>query len=292
MNKPLLSVRVPVVALCVCLLGATACSLRGGADNAGAPGAPVAADTVATACDTVVTGVPVSEIPAGAAVLLEAYPDMVKSYADNRLTLADGTVVEYDDGREKDFVTMLDHSDPEDMFSMTYSRQSPPEYLADAGRSRCEQLFKAMYGASAAKVRSHLVPVSWFGQKVDFTAVNGAADSLRAVAAELAAYPELKPYLKSSGAFYWRKVRGAERQSAHSYGIAFDIAVDKSDYWLWKNPRAAETDRIAYHNRIPAQLVDVFERHGFIWGGAWYHYDTMHFEFRPEILRYAARQRR
>ncbi len=292
MNKPLLSVRVPVVALCVCLLGATACSLRGGADNAGAPGTPVAADTVATACDTVVTGVPVSEIPAGAAVLLEAYPDMVKSYADNRLTLADGTEIEYDDGREKDFVTMLDHSDPEDMFSMTYSRQSPPEYLADAGRSRCESLFKAMYGASAAEVRRHLVPVSWFGQQVDFTAVNGAADSLRAVAAELAAYPELKPYLKSSGAFYWRKVRGAERQSAHSYGIAFDIAVDKSDYWLWKNSRAAETDRIAYHNRIPAQLVDVFERHGFIWGGAWYHYDTMHFEFRPEILRYAAGQRR
>lgn len=280
------------MALCVCLLGATACSLRSGADAAGTPGAAVVPDTVATACDTVAVRVPVPDIPAGAAALLDAYPDMVKSYADNRLTLADGTEIEYDDGREKDCVTMLDHSDPEDMFSMTYSRQSPPEYLADAGRSRCEQLFKAMYGASAAEVRSHLVPVSWFGQKVDFTAVNGAADSLRAVAAELAAYPELKPYLKSSGSFYWRKVRGAERQSAHSYGIAFDIAVDKSDYWLWKNSRAAETDRIAYHNRIPAQLVDVFERHGFIWGGAWYHYDTMHFEFRPEILRYAARQRR
>lgn len=292
MNKPMLSRPVPAVVLSACLLGATACSLRSGADAAGAPGAAVVPDTVATACDTVAARVPVPDIPAGAAALLDAYPDMVKSYADNRLTLADGTEIEYDDGREKDFVTMLDHSDPEDMFSMTYSRQSPPEYLADAGRSRCEQLFKAMYGASAAEVRRHLVPVSWFGQQVDFTAVNGAADSLRAVAAELAAYPELKPYLKSSGAFYWRKVRGAERQSAHSYGIAFDIAVDKSDYWLWKNSRAAETDRIAYHNRIPAQLVDVFERHGFIWGGAWYHYGTMHFEFRPEILRYAAGQRR
>jgi hypothetical protein len=28
----------------------------------------------------------------------------------------------------------------------------------------------------------------------------------------------------------------------------------------------------------------VFEKHGFIWGGKWYHYDTMHFEYRPELL--------
>jgi len=35
---------------------------------------------------------------------------------------------------------------------------------------------------------------------------------------------------------------------------------------------------------MPQQIVDIFERHGFIWGGKWYHYDTMHFEYRPELL--------
>ena len=30
--------------------------------------------------------------------------------------------------------------------------------------------------------------------------------------------------------------------------------------------------------------LEIFERHGFIWGGKWYHYDTMHFEYRPELL--------
>lgn len=83
-------------------------------------------------------------------------------------------------------------------------------------------------------------------------------------------------------------MRGARRQSAHSYDIAFDVGVEHSDYWLWKNPGAAETDRISYANRIPHELVEIFRRHGFIWGGAWYHYDTMHFEFRPEILRFAS----
>jgi hypothetical protein len=26
------------------------------------------------------------------------------------------------------------------------------------------------------------------------------------------------------------------------------------------------------------------ERRSFVWGGRWYHYDTMHFEYRPELV--------
>ena len=40
----------------------------------------------------------------------------------------------------------------------------------------------------------------------------------------------------------------------------------------------------AYKNRIPMEIVRIFEKHGFIWGGRWSHYDTMHFEYRPELL--------
>ena len=224
-------------------------------------------------------------VPKGAAILLKAYPNFIKKYENGQLHLSDGTKITYDDGRDKTFLQKLDDADPEDMFAFKYNRRSwTPEYLQDAGRSRCEQLFKKMYGASDAQVRKNLVSVPWFGQKVLFTKINGAADSLRAVAAELARHPNLRPYLKSSGTFYWRKVRGANRQSAHSYGMTIDIGVDKSDYWLWKNPGKGETERITYANRIPHELVLIFEKHGFIWGGRWYHYDTMHFEFRPEIL--------
>ena len=38
------------------------------------------------------------------------------------------------------------------------------------------------------------------------------------------------------------------------------------------------------HHDSGSEIVDIFERHGFIWGGKWYHYDTMHFEHRPELL--------
>ncbi len=46
----------------------------------------------------------------------------------------------------------------------------------------------------------------------------------------------------------------------------------------------APNGHIAYKNEIPWEIVRIFEAHGFIWGGKWYHYDTMHFEYRPELL--------
>ena len=54
-----------------------------------------------------------------------------------------------------------------------------------------------------------------------------------------------------------------------------DIGFGRTDW---------ETAQIAYRDRMPPEIVDIFERHGFIWGGKWYHYDTMHFEYRPELL--------
>ncbi len=87
-------------------------------------------------------------VPKGAAILLKAYPNFIKKYENGQLHLSDGTKITYDDGRDKTFLQKLDDADPEDMFAFKYNRRSwTPEYLQDAGRSRCEQLFKKMYGA-------------------------------------------------------------------------------------------------------------------------------------------------
>lgn len=245
-------------------------------------------DDISFAADTVVKIQENSGLDPKGKALLDAYPGFIAKINDNTVIFKDGTSMPFDDGKEKDFETRLDNSDIEDMFFVKYRTDSlPPEYLADAGRSRCEELFKKMYGASAAEVGKNLVTVPWFGKNIKFTSVNGGAEQLRKVAEEIAAYPELKKYVDCSGTFYWRPVRGAKRLSAHSYGIAIDIGVKSSDYWLWKNPKASETSKILYANRMPRKLVEIFERHGFIWGGAWYHYDTMHFEYRPEIIAYS-----
>lgn len=229
------------------------------------------------------------EIPVGAQALIDSYPKFIKGFHEGKILFYDGDSIVYDDGKEKNFETMLDNSDLEDMFYSVYSlnnEKNEPPYLSDAGRSRSESLFRKMYGDSPKDVRKSLVKIEWFGKTIEFTSINGAAEQLKKVCKELAQYPELNRYLESSGTFYWRQVRGANRLSAHSYGIAIDIGVKYSDYWRWKYPNAKETTQIKYTNRIPHKIVDIFHKYGFIWGGAWYHFDTMHFEYRPEILRY------
>ena len=224
-------------------------------------------------------------VPMKAQTLIDAYPDMHLTYRDNKIVFPDGTEIVYDDGKQKNFVETLDYSDVEDMFSMEYDTTSAaPKYLNDCGRSRSEALFNKMYGSTAAEVQKNLVKIEWFGQQIPITKINGVDKHLTAVYQELKDRPELRKYLLQASSFYWRQVRGANRLSAHSYGIAFDINVANSNYWLWANKGKTETDSIKYANRIPMEIVRIFERHGFIWGGRWYHYDTMHFEYRPEFL--------
>jgi len=225
------------------------------------------------------------DVPHAARVLMAAYPDQHLSYSDGCLWFPDSTAVMVDDGRDKNAVERMDDCDLADMFVLDYDTTvAVPAYQQDCGRARCEAFFKQMYGGDETAVRSNLVPVDWLGDTVLFSRINGAAEHLKAVAADLEQQPQLQRYLKSSGTFCWRTVSGTQRLSAHSYGIAIDIGVDYSDYWQWRNPRASETDTIVYSNHFPLEVVRVFERHGFIWGGRWYHYDTMHFEYRPEYF--------
>lgn len=224
------------------------------------------------------------DIPIGASILINAYPDFIKEYREGKLFLSDGTSIKYDSGKKKTFLDKLDNAEPVDIFAWEYKKTTKPNYCVDPGRGRCDYLFKLMYGSTSAEVQKRMETVDWFGTKVRFSSINGAADSLRAVCREIKKHQNLLKYTKTAGTFNWRKISGTNRQSAHSYGIAIDICVSKSNYWKWDNPRKKETDSIKYNNRIPMELVEIFERHGFIWGGRWYHYDTMHFEFRPELL--------
>ena len=87
-----------------------------------------------------------------------------------------------------------------------------------------------------------------------------------------------------AGTFVWRLISGTNRLSMHSYGVAIDINLNLSHYWQWDCRCKDENVPLSYRNKIAAQVVEIFEKHGFIWGGKWYHYDTMHFEYRRELL--------
>ncbi len=169
-----------------------------------------------------------------------------------------------------------------DQFSIPYPRGCPlrtPGNDDDPGRLRNEPFFRAMYGGLRTEVAKTLKPVKWFGSTLQATTTNDVDERLVAVAAELAQRPDLARYLsRPGGGFNWRKIAGENVLSMHSFGIAFDINVAFSDYWRWIG--GVRT----YRNRIPCEIGEVFERHGFIWGAKWFHFDTMHFEYRPELL--------
>lgn len=217
--------------------------------------------------------------------LLIAYPDFLDSAADNILYWKDGTEMIYHDGiSDKNHDDLLNNPDIEDMMFQKYEKgtewKSPPDFNFEPGRIRYEPFFLKMYGNNEDEVRNNLTEVEWVdGSVVLFTKINSADKNLKSVVNELKDLPEeYQKYLKNiGGTFYWRVIAGTNRLSTHSFGIAIDINTKYSDYWKWNG-------NTEYVNRIPIEIATVFEKYGFIWGGKWYHYDTMHFEFRPELL--------
>lgn len=90
--------------------------------------------------------------------------------------------------------------------------------------------------------------------------------------------------------FSWRPIAGTASLSYHSYGAAIDFlsnaTAGKEVYWRWARDRYPEWYILPYEKRFspPEAFIRAFEKRGFIWGGKWFYFDTMHFEYRPEIL--------
>jgi hypothetical protein len=192
------------------------------------------------------------------------------------------TRIPWDDGRTKSPEERLAQPDVEDAFAQPYVTgplrpvTTPDE---DPGRVRLDAVLRAAYPAR------DLVRVDFAGHRVRMHAK--AAPALARVSARLAkvaaADPAARPWLaKLGGTVNARNIAGTDRPSAHSWGIAIDLAPDLSDYWRWRHGAP-------WRNSMPQAIVDAFEAEGFIWGGRWYHYDTMHFEYRPELLDGACR---
>ncbi len=225
--------------------------------------------------------------------LIAAYPDALSHHDGDHVFWRDGTVMAASDGvAEKPFEQLLKNAAILDQFRLPYPHgrpSAPPALNADPGRFRNETFFRKMYGdCRKGEVERNLVSIVWlpksYGKTVRVSKVNGIARRLEAVSGEIDALP---PAIKraaypTAGVLSCRPVADTGRMSMHGYAAAIDLNLAVSDYWLWQKGKTGAA--IAYRNRMPYEIVEIFERHGFIWGGKWYHYDTMHFEYRPELL--------
>jgi hypothetical protein len=219
--------------------------------------------------------------------LVRAYPDQLAGHDEMNLVWRDGTRQKVSGGNvNKSFDEKLRNASILDQLSLPYPKgplTSSPAPQDDPGRFRNSEFFDKMYGnCEMGETRKHLTNVKWLpasgGGFVQITTVNGVADKLRAVAEEIERLPaKIKRFAyPSAGTFNCRTVRDTGKRSMHAYGAAIDLNTKFADYWLWS--------KAGYRNRIPFEIVAIFERHGFIWGGKWGHFDTMHFEYRPELL--------
>lgn len=184
--------------------------------------------------------------------------------------------IRFDDGYIMDY--------DESMMELEYPLYAPLSApRSDAGRARNAEFFSHIYGSDEKEVSQNLTKVVWLksskNQKLLFNSKNGAAKALQRVSDELDIMskkrPELLKYLDVNGTFSWRKIAKSDELSSHSWGISLDINVQNSSYWQWSKE---------YKNTLPQEIINVFERNGFIWGGRWEHFDTMHFEYRPEFM--------
>jgi hypothetical protein len=105
--------------------------------------------------------------------------------------------------------------------------------------------------------------------------------------------PEIQGWIKNLASitgWNWRNVAGSANRSYHSYGIAVDLLMKAQagmeTYWQWTEAKGINYRSVPMEKRQnpPSAVIRIFEDQGFIWGGRWSRYDTMHFEYHPELL--------
>ncbi|MCU0664242.1 MAG: M15 family metallopeptidase [Myxococcota bacterium] len=223
--------------------------------------------------------------PEATRCFLESYPGILCGFEDNELRFCDGARLLWDDGATKTHARMLESADLEDTLSQAYptvplSGVLPLDF--EPGRIRNQAFLETVYRGSELALKAIAWPGS--GRKLRVTTIAGVADELAKVAQGVTRLPASirRAVAKIGGGYHPRVIAGTTRKSPHSYGIAVDVAMERAEYWRWRLlptglPRPMK-------GGVPPQVVELFEQHGFIWGGKWYRYDTMHFEYRPELL--------
>ena len=225
--------------------------------------------------------------------LMMAYPEYITDVEkDNSgrvyVIMKSGKRILYDDKKEKSSEEKFQNTDLQDMMDQPYplgAVNGAAEKNFDPGRFRVYSLLKEIYGNDKNSVESNLEMASLGYRRFQFNGNNNASLSLERAMKELIPLSQKKGNIAkclfpSSGTFNYRYISGTNMLSPHSFGIAIDLARDRRDYWKWVS-REEGSLRI---KKYPREIVEVFEKNNFVWGGKWSHFDTLHFEYRPEII--------
>ncbi|MCX7656259.1 MAG: M15 family metallopeptidase [Treponemataceae bacterium] len=190
---------------------------------------------------------------------------------------------------------------PPDARKYTPERIEQLRILADKERRENgldhHPLFRSLLyeGRSRGEIEAQILAIQFLGKKVSvhrrISAALGRIDKkVRALARTNQEVATFLSTLGTIGGYNWREIRGTQRMSFHSWGLAIDIQPQRLGgkvlYWGWEQERNPDWMLVPQSQRWapPTEVIQLFEQEGFIWGGKWDLYDQMHFEYRPELL--------
>ncbi len=162
----------------------------------------------------------------------------------------------------------------------------------------CRDVPELLWGRTETEARRNASRVDFLDRRMfvnDVLAAPLAAAErdLRDAARRDPAVSEWIAGIEITYSFNSRDIASSNTPSYHAWGLAFDLVPKSYDgravYWRWS--RALDRQgwqSIPLHERWspPLPVIEIFERHGFVWGGKWGYFDAIHFEYRPEILAY------
>jgi hypothetical protein len=177
--------------------------------------------------------------------------------------------------------------------SLSSYRAYRPAVSSGAARS---PFFEALWQARTREESfSHQQWIDFLGRRVQIHQhIAAPLGRVEVRISELAkTIPEITKWrdsLDSITGWNWRNIAGSENRSFHAYGAAVDMLMKAQPgmetYWQWTAAKGIDWRAVPSDKRQnpPAAVIRSFEEQGFIWGGRWSRYDTMHFEYHPELL--------
>ncbi len=182
--------------------------------------------------------------------------------------------------------------DPRTVESLKASASMPEDEVPGRPEGFLDALLRT---GSPGETASRISRVRFLGWPVDVHEI--AAPALREVSREVEAAGKTDASvaafisgIASVSGFNYRNIAGTPNRSYHGFGLAVDITPvsygGKETYWRWAMAKGEDWWAVPYTRRwmVPQPVVQAFERNGFVWGGKWTFFDTMHFEYRPEVV--------
>lgn len=182
--------------------------------------------------------------------------------------------------------------DPRTVESLKASAGMPEDEVPERPEGFLDALLRT---GSRGETASRITRVRFLGWPVDVHEI--AAPALREVSGQVEALGKTDPAvaafisgIASVSGFNYRNIAGTPNRSYHGFGLAVDITPQsyggREAYWRWAMAKGENWWAVPYSRRwmVPLPVVEAFERNGFIWGGKWIFFDTMHFEYRPEVI--------